>query len=363
MNPSDFAIISFGEASHGSNSDYQAREKLVDYLLTFDDTVNILVEMQHGSGVAIEAYRQNLIDSSSLLEKLIFYGLQTDSFIHFINRYKNNSKVRFFGFDMQRHQGSLDYLKGLLLSIYPERAQDIENCCDSLDYNFTKKFDASEYLAYEPVVARNVDHLSFLVRSYNEQQAIKFELSISLRVLIQYFEMVDYVMNDQMFEYRKHREISMAENVCFYQKHLGSCLVLAANAHVLKFEDFTMGSYLQKEFGKRYYVIASQYLGGCIMEVQGGKILTRSVNPIRNSIPDKLERMYGLTADTIIFTGDRNSKSFNYFEKQQLYQDFGIGRHKRKKSYGKSGYSYCKPSDHCDAFYLIYESTPSAHIQ
>lgn len=51
-----YPIIAFGEACHGSYSDYAARTELIKCLIRNGDSINVLIEMPHCAGRAIEKY-------------------------------------------------------------------------------------------------------------------------------------------------------------------------------------------------------------------------------------------------------------------------------------------------------------------
>src|SRR5690606_27191001 len=102
-----YDIVAFGEACHGSYSDYEARAEMIKCLIRNGDSVNVLIEMPHAAGIAVEKYYKGEIDSDSLLSEAIYYGLQTNSFLDFIDEFKGNSLIKIHGIDMQTQQSTL----------------------------------------------------------------------------------------------------------------------------------------------------------------------------------------------------------------------------------------------------------------
>jgi len=95
----DKKIIAFGEASHGDGAVYEARKELIKEYKKYkkDSTLNILIEMPQSMCYAIKDYFSGEIDSVMLLKQARYFGLQTTSFLDFLNTYRNDSSIKFYG--------------------------------------------------------------------------------------------------------------------------------------------------------------------------------------------------------------------------------------------------------------------------
>jgi|GEM_PF-5522235 len=356
----EYEIIAFGEASHGSKSDYLAREKLIADLIQHTDSLDVFVEMQFYVGITIEQYKKGLIDSAALLEELNYNF--PDGFMHLINRFKEDKRITFYGIDMQTHLTTLKFLKENLIANIPSLEEKITLLTDSLNYNFRWDYSPKKYQNYAGTIHRSIDELTTIINSHDSLLGSKFmEVHFPFTIIQKYIGYVDGYKNqtkEQPFYYNHFRDRCMAENVCslkaFSKKQI---VLLAANGHVDKAGTDNgrwvyMGGRLNREFHNKYFVIGSQYVKGTVLEVDmtdGRSILVSPINPIKRTLPYDLNKLLQPKKDTLIVIADATGKLNKILTKKSYFQDFGAGRYFEKR------YSYTIgiPSELFDAIYLI----------
>ena len=364
-----YDIVAFGEACHGSYSDYEARAEMIKCLIRNGGSVNVLIEMPHAAGIAVEKYYKGEIDSDSLLSEAIFYGLQTNSFLDFIDEFKGNSLIKIHGIDMQTQQSTLIYLKEAIEKLNPDVAIELAPVIDSLNKNFLFKYSDSDYLESLPVIKQ---HMGQLIDALTKNNMLTSENYLTIQypidIIQQHFKMLDYVKQDKYFEYRLHRDSCMAKNIMSLREYTNrQCIVLAANGHVMannKSKFPMMGGHLKEKYGKNYFVITSQYYEGELLEVDviDGKraILQKRLEPpVKKALPYKIHTILKPQNDSLIFVSSGNKKMDRVLSKRNLGQDMGTGR--GGNDYKTVGLIYFKQGEY-DAVYFIQNVKPSVNL-
>lgn len=356
----NYQIIAFGEASHGSKSDYQAREELIAKLVQ-NAEVDVLVEMPYYAGIVIQEYYDGKIDTTALLKELRYYGLSTDAFFHLINRFKSEPRVHFYGIDMQTHQSSLHLLKQTLIASLPDLEERITNYSDSLDHDFFEEYSVEQYLSYSETIRSSFEALAEIVFTNDSLLKQKFtEVALPLMILRQYFGYLDGYnrqTEEQYFDYFYFRDSCMAENVITIQSHSKKQIVLlAANSHVEKFgtdKSGLLGQRLNWKFQQHYFVIGSQYVRGTILEADDSNgvrmLIPKSLSPVRRTLPYTLNKQLRPISDTLIIIDQSNTRLTQLFNRRVHYQNFGAGREHHRRAAYKQGIV----ADLYDAIYLI----------
>ncbi len=364
-----YKVVGFGEACHGSYSDYVARAELIKCLIKNGDSISVLIEMPHATGIAIAKYYNDEIDADSLINEAKYYGLQTNAFLDFINQFKGNRLVTFHGIDMQSQQSTLLYLEETLRVIQPELASELAPVIDSLNHNFTFDYSDSMYLAILPVIERNMNDLKSTLESHGLLKPTYYlSLQYPLTIVEQYFRMLDYVKRDMYFEYGLYRDSCMANNTIALSNFTGKqSVVLAANGHVMannKSKYPMMGGHVKNQFKDDYFVIASQYYEGALLEVDvinGERVILKKKldPPIKKALPYKLFTQLKPQNDSLIFVSSGNNKIDRLFSKKAFGQDMGTGR--GGSDYKRIGLVFFKPGEY-DAVYFIRNVQASVNL-
>lgn len=357
-----YQVIGFGEASHGSYSDYVARTELINCLLKKGDSICVLIEMPQAAGITIEKYFSGEIDEDSLVNEVKYYGLKTNAFLDFIKQFKGNEQVSFHGIDMQLHQSTLVYLKEAIHQLKP--TIELSQVFDSLNHHFLYDFTDSMYQDFLPVIKRNVDLLKKTITSEGLLVPENFlSIQYPLQIVEQHFHLLAYAKPLQNFNYVSYRDSCMAKNaisiIDFFKQQT---LVLGAISHIMssnKSEFPMMGGHLKNEYGKEYFVIASQYLKGAILAVDNingqRTIWQKEFESHKKSIPCLIEKLLKPQSDTLIFVTTSHHQLHKYFSKKQLGYSMGTssGFHLKKQ-----GLVFFKPGEF-DAIYYIPNVIPS----
>lgn len=369
-----YEIVAFGEASHGSKSDWSAREKLIADLIQQTDSLDVFVEMPFYGGIAIQQYAAGLIDSTALLKELMYYGLCTDGFMHLINRFKEDKRITFYGIDMQTHESPLKFLKENLIANIPSLEEKIKLITDSLNYDFNDDYSRARYKKYSGTIHRCLEELKAIIHSNDAVLGSKFmEVHLPFSIIQQYIGYMDGYKNQtekQPFYYTHFRDSCMAENVCGLKAFSGNQIVLlAANSHVYKAGTNNgrwvyMGGRLNRKFHDSYFVIGSQVVVGTLLEVDATNgsrcIVVKPIHPIKRTLPYDLNKLLQPTNDTLIIIADATGKLNKILTKKSCFQNFGTGRYPEKRE--RYSYSLGIASELYDAIYLIPRVEASADI-
>lgn len=356
-------VIAFGEASHGSYSDYKARIELIKCLIKDGDTISVLIEMPHATGIAIQKYYSGEIDEDSLIKEARYYGLRTNAFLELINEFKGNEQVSFQGFDMQLQQSTLVYLKESIKAIKPNL--EISPMIDSLNQNFLFDYSDSLYLSYLPVISRNLNLLkSTLAKEGLLVNENFLTIQYPLQIVEQHFHMLVYAKPLQNFKYVVYRDSCMAENVILLNHYLGKqSIVLAANSHVMlttQSNFVMMGGHLKQYYEDDYFIIVSQYKKGKLLvseNVEGQRaIIEKNFTAYKTSIPSKLNKLLPYEHDTLLLISQESGRIKRLFSRKRLGYDMGAGFGNNKKS----GLIYFYPANY-DAIYYIPNVLPSIY--
>lgn len=366
----DYEIIAFGEACHGAESDYRAREQMIDCLLTHTDSIDVMVEMFQSGGVAIQKYRDGIIDADSLIDLVGFYGLQTNSFLHLINKFKDDKRVTFYGVDMQSHRMSLLFLQESILTYAPDTRSQLTPIVDSLNHNFLRNYSNEEYIEYMGIIERNISALENLILANESNfKNLKTEIHYPLRIIKQHLQMLDYLKHDDDYiSYNLHRDSCMANNVAYLKEGSDKQIVIfAANGHLMaqlhpKYQ--MMGGHLKMKFEGEYFVITSQYYQGVLLEVRSvdGKrtILEKELPPSsdKKSMTYQINETLHPTKDTLIMVTNPSVSMKKFFKKRKQFgQVWGTGRQGDSESL-----SWFRPDEY-DAIYYIVEVEASINIR
>lgn len=363
------SLIGIGEASHGSISDYEFRERFIKCLLEDSVPIDVYIEMPHFAGILIEEYYKGKVSVDSLVDGFLYYGLQTDGFLNFVNAFKGNKLVTFYGIDMQSHNGTLQRLVKVIKEKEIVSNTIIDAITDSLSIDFLFQMKKEEYVLYQNTVSRNLKQLEDIIKLIDTKSDNWFlEVDVPFTIICQYFKMIDFVKkeNSDIISYMIHREESMADNIIEIQSYRNNkSIYLAANGHVANSHGqvSSTGYYLRETLGEKYFIIATQYLKGSLLEVdvEDGerRIVEHSLDLRKNTLPYEIYKTDKLVSDSLIIFNNVNGPLTRKLKKKILTQDFGTGRSKRRGKYRKDGYCYYIPIKEFDAIYFIYQVNAS----
>lgn len=356
----DHEIIGFGEGSHGDATIYQVRLNFLKELEKISDTTQLLVEMPQGAGYFINDFLIGKIDSISFLKELKHFGLQTNSFLNFL---KESNCNNVFGIDMQHHRASLKVLLDLLAKHFPENTLFFDRLRKALDVNFRgeiqRQNNKEEYINY---LKANLDSLNKFVNEKRPilQQDVLYFMNIKypLCIINQDFGYSILLQVDLRMAY-EYRDSCMANNVILIEENTnGHIVVLASNTHVSKQKN-RMGYYLEREYGKQYYSITTQFHRGQILMVKGEEdsysVIQDKFESLKGSLPYKLNKLYSKEQFLI---------ESSYILKKRILKrtwllDIGAGEDP-EDMYGS--YVYGKVFDFFDAIYFVPVVDPSSWL-
>lgn len=368
----DSEIIAFGEASHGDKTVYNARRYIINQLKKTHNKINVLVEMPQGVTYILDDFLRGRIDSLYFLKELQLYGLQTNSFLEFIDTYKLDSNVTFYGIDMQHHRLSIQKIISQFESNISKeelKKTGVLEKLNSLNISFNKKLQsASNVETFKKEINENLFSIERFVNEHKEDLNKSHEywlnIILPLRIVNQSYNLA--IINlESPYKYDRYRDSCMASNTILIQsKTKVKTLILAANRHVSK-ENGSMGGFLNQYYNDKYHSICTQYYSGKILIVKKSLkfgVETVELTKFKGGLPNKINKLYnreGYKCAYELYIENKKFKKQKIINKNCYIQD--IGAYFNVK-YKKSGYSYGKPSLLYDAIYFNYNAEPSVRL-
>ncbi len=269
----DVRIVGLGEATHGTSEFFTMKHRMLEFLVKEMRFRLLGIELPYGDCEIIIRYVLSHKGSrEKAIERLAWYSTEeVIAMLDWMHDYNKNipdsSKVRFYGFDMQKPIESLNAVESFLQKIDTAKGQlvhvqrpalynDDGNLRDTLAKNRAKIFyaDLQEYFLQ--------NKLQFIAATSEEKY---FSACQNLEVLIQNADLMFRKNFSQSLDrpeesYNEIRDRYMAENVRRIVEHNGpdaQMVLWAHDSHIMQQRVWTnsnsMGMYLQKMFGREYY--------------------------------------------------------------------------------------------------------------
>jgi len=359
-----YKIIGFGEASHGDRTIYNVRARFIYDLKSKYNKINILVEMPQGPTYLLNDFFNYKIDTINFIKELKLFGLQTDSFLDFLSKFRNDQKISFYGIDIQHHLSSSKYLKENLIQWTNSDSLRINNLFKHI--NFKKELAESNNIdSLKLLIEKDLTEISKLIETnkYKLQKNLFFfrDIEYPLSILKQnYYYSVCEIENSRYSN--TFRDSCMAVNTSLINDSdsLSLQIIFAANGHVTKRKG-QMGGFLSEKYNDSYFSICTQYSLGTILMVDfdSNKWILKKKRycALRNSLPSILKKEYSevfITKNTI-----QTKKIKKALFKKQLILDIGAGINYK---YKYSGFYYGIPFIEYDGIYFKREVEASCSL-
>jgi erythromycin esterase-like protein len=268
-------VVALGEAIHTVGTFHKANARIAKYLIEKKGFRLLTLETPHRPSVALSKYIDcdKQINLSFALQRIFpqFASAELSELYNWVRQYNcthPNDKVSFTGFDVQQNHLFVpdaemdtylarpfieDYIRKNIPALVPQIA-DLQLCGPTATQFAAPKSDDE--------LQKCVSAISFVFSSLNQiSPADQFEVSAALISLFQNAQGKRFG-NSDFVNSMTWRDLGMAKVISLIRKIFPGTkmVIIAHNSHVFRssLQNFkNMGSYLDDEFGDKYFVIAS----------------------------------------------------------------------------------------------------------
>lgn len=356
-------IVALGEATHG-NKEFQ--EVKLDVFAHLVETTNVrafAIEGDFGSCLIANDYiLYDIGTAENAVKNLGFEIYRTDEMLELVQwmhdyneSAKEDEKVRFYGFDMQRNEAARERI----LAFYDVVAKD-----KGADY--AKKWDeredvtALQDLTNEIIADLETQKVSYTNITGEETYAYALQ---SATCLLQ-----NLSLNDVSSDYKGYADLRdqyMADNVKWILEReenvYGTKLMIAGhNGHVARVVNSAytnMGSYLAEEFGESYYAIGTDfYKTNCSIATKEARKDYKfcSDDPLAKAVGDMENNRYYLDFDEAQVSEELSSVLDSNIPTGSLGESYSFLMKFVKTSYQLR----IPPAQLYDGMIFVYEATP-----
>lgn len=284
-------VVGMGEATHGTREFFQLKHRLLRFLVEELDVRLFGLEANFSETLAINDYvLRGEGDPEEALDGIYFWTWNTEevlALIEWLREYneglESGERVKFYGFDAQFTAGPAEAIESYLRDVDPDYLRE---CHSELETLSEKGLDVEgpnedDEAVLERRLAAAKDLVAALAERFEDregayvEQTSEAELELAKRHLRTMEQAIE--LNALRFReagdsaWTQTRDEHMAENVTWILDHEPSDMIAlwAHNEHVKKGEArghwgsaTTMGEFLHREFGERYYAMGFEFGSG-----------------------------------------------------------------------------------------------------
>ncbi|WP_405199319.1 erythromycin esterase family protein [Christiangramia sp. LLG6405-1] len=297
-------IIGLGESTHGTKEIFEAKKRLIQYLIEEQDVTEIAIEAYYGNSLVLNSYIiEGKGDPVELIAGLGFWPYYTQEFLDLIQwlrnyNLKHNNKVRITGIDPQSCEESIKYLRNK----FP----------DNSEYqSLLEKIDSLSPINLDNKAVTLTDSLKTLTsKMTSDKMAIKNSEIISQFQLLNLYSGIEYskVRDSLMMENIKSRVVELPDNE--------KLVVWAHDLHLQRVEDY-LGNYISKFINDSYINIAFILGSGKYTAVDSNTNKLESYHTLRDQPCHSLEMLLSdFTYQDILLFNSAQAKNNDYLKKQ-----------------------------------------------
>lgn len=265
----DKKIVAMGEATHGTAEFFQMKHRMFEFLVEEMGYRVFGIEAEFGGSQVVNDYilhGKGTVDEC--LRAMKFWTWDTKEVAEMIEwmrefneKAKDDDKIRFYGFDMQGMDNSLEYILNYLEKVNPNAADEYR-ALGSTNFNTPDKGNVK-------ILNNHIDNIHNKIiknrNDYIKNSSIE-EYDLILRHIEVVYQWIDFIKN---IEFNK-RDYYMAENVKwildYEEKYYGNDKIMlwAHNGHISNelSQYINMGENLKNFFYEDYYPIGFDFYQG-----------------------------------------------------------------------------------------------------
>lgn len=268
-------IVALGEATHGNKEFQELKLSVFAHLVETTTVRAFAIEGDFGSCLIANDYI--LYDkgtAENAVKNLGFEIYRTDEMLELVQwmhdynqNAKEDDKVRFYGFDMQRNEAARERIQEFYNVVSHEKGTDYLSRWDDYHGDANGSLSTENLTALKELVNEMIADMEAQKDTYTkmtDEETYAYALQ-STTCLLQNLGL--YEVSSDYKGYGDLRDQYMAENVKWILEreenvHGTKLMIAGHNGHVAKVVNSAytnMGSYLSEEFGDAYYVIGTDF--------------------------------------------------------------------------------------------------------
>ena len=283
----DARIVSLGEATHGTREFFQAKHRLVEYLVTELGFSIFAIEASLPDAMAVNAYvLHGQGNAARALAGMKFWTWDTEEvlqMIEWMRRYNadpsHGRKVRFYGFDMQYTDTAVVSIVNYIAQSAPEHVEKVKTDLKTFSPENWQLGFADLPTEVRLAARRGAEDVAALLDKYRDDTEAWVRARRYVTVIVQAAEMFAPTTQPR----GDIRDKAMADNVGWIARsHPEARIVLwAHNVHISKLDSDgfrAMGGHLAATFGDRYFSLALSFGEGAFQARE--RLLGRKAAPL-----------------------------------------------------------------------------------
>ncbi len=276
-------IIGLGEATHGTKEFFQAKHRMLEYLVTTQGFRVFAMEANWASSLALNEYMQTGIgDGKELLQKYakIMWPWRTQEvldLIQWLRKYNQTAanKVIFSGFDMQEPVPAVDWLIAYLEKTLPDQATRADELLGCIRFSLGNILNVTRYAAAGikgfMACAERINTVRRILQ--NRRSSLETTEYITALQMVRVLEQGNIYYKERfitqdILQAVTIRDAFMAENTSWLEKTTKQKLVIwAHNGHVtfnakMHFGWKPLGAHLRDMYKDQYKVWGFSFFEG-----------------------------------------------------------------------------------------------------
>ncbi len=366
-------IVALGEATHGNKEFQELKLDVFAHLVETTSVRAFAIEGDFGSCMIANDYILHDIGTvEDAVKNLGFEIYRTDEMLELVQwmhdynqNAKEDDKLRFYGFDMQRNEAAKERIKAFYNVVSQEKGTDYMTQWDDYYGDSNGSLPTENLTALKELVNEMIADMKEQKKSYKKmtnEETYAYALQ-SATCLLQNLDLYD--VSNEYKGYADVRDQYMAENVKWIldreEQVYGTKLMIAGhNGHVARVVNSAytnMGSYLAKEFGDAYYVIGTDfYKTNCSIATKEARADYKfcSDDPIAKAVGDMENNQYFLSFDEARESEELSALLDSSMPTGSLGESYSFLMKFVKTSYQLR----IPPSQLYDGMIFVYEVTP-----
>ena len=340
----DKKVIGMGEATHGTKEFFQMKHRMFEFLVEEMGYRVFAIEASFGGAQVVNDYILNgmgsIDEAMAALEYWTWHTEEVVDMIEWMRNYNessdNKDKIKFYGFDMQSINYTLNDILGDLHKFDYRRYKEFtENL---------SKIDPMSFYAPSPgdllIIEKDILEIKSLYEEnrdnyINKKSQKEFDLMIkNFDIILQWIEFNQISIEEDFNRGFNIRDKYMAENVKwmlnFETQHYGNDKIMlwAHNLHVSK-NNYTLkdqdefrifGSNLDNLFKDEYYSIGFDFYKGSFRAIPGSPIKRNVTYDVANFTIDKSSK------ETFAYQLQETGVELGYLDFNNAIKDDGLDR-------------------------------------
>ncbi len=273
--PNEVSVVALGEATHGNAEFQKLKLDVFSHLVETTGVRAFALEGDFGTcSLANEYILYNKGTATEAVKNLGFTIYQTDEMLELVRwmhdynlEASENEKVRFYGFDMQQHNGNLHRIKTFYQTADATKGENYLSEWDTYFILEEGKLSPENLSCLRTLLTELLADLQQNQASYihaTSEDAYAYARQ-SATCLLQFLDLCD--ASSDFVSYGNTRDKYMAENVKWILAreetlHNGKIMISGHNGHVAKAVNSTytnMGYHLSQELKDHYFVIGTDF--------------------------------------------------------------------------------------------------------